>query len=229
MPFGDSTSGTSYHYEEKKPRLSKKPSIEPKDQNSSIDLQNVCFSCLFDHFRVYPCYNISRFQRPLEPSAVKFETVTSTPSTSTSIVSNRSTFKTTIRSSLEIPVKPSPQSPRSVALEQTSEKVVTADSSLQEPVKSTAKESVPPSLSIDQVKRPTSPQTKKTFPITTKVEEKPKPPEVIPEFYVSDAKQAAEPTRDAVINKQLSRAKDELFTLKNDKLHFEDFGKLAQV
>ncbi len=53
--------------------------------------------------------------------------------------------------------------------------------------------------------------------------------ETIPKFYFPNGQIITTLTLDTLLNKQLRQVKEELFLPKNDKLHLEDFGRLAQV
>jgi hypothetical protein len=71
-----------------------------------------------------------------------------------------------------------------------------------------------------------TPIAQKPSPTVTKSEDKPKKVEIIPKFYFPSGQN---PANDVQIARQLRQVKDELFIPKHDKLHLEDFGKLAQV
>ena len=73
---------------------------------------------------------------------------------------------------------------------------------------------------------PVTPPTPKLTPTAVKLDEKPKKAEIIPKFYFPNGQLS---TNDTLIAKQLKQAKEEFFLPKQDKLHLEDFGKLAQV
>jgi hypothetical protein len=59
-----------------------------------------------------------------------------------------------------------------------------------------------------------------------KSEEKQKTVEIVPKFYFPNGQNIINDTQ---MIKQLRQVKEELFLPKQDKLHLEDFGKLAQV
>ena len=76
---------------------------------------------------------------------------------------------------------------------------------------------------------PSTTLTSQPTPINVRIESTPKPVEPIPKFYFPNGKVTVTSTNETVIMKHLRQAKDELFIPKHDKLHLEDFGKLAQV
>ncbi len=86
------------------------------------------------------------------------------------------------------------------------------------------------SPSIEQIVKPvaTTPVGQKSSPASVKSEEKQKPAESIPKFYFPNG-QNTPSTNETELSKQLRQVKEELFLPKQDKLHLEDFGKLAQV
>lgn len=59
--------------------------------------------------------------------------------------------------------------------------------------------------------------------------EKSKPVESIPQFYFPTGKTITPAVIDAQLTKQLRQIKEEVFMTKHDKLHLEDFGRVAQV
>lgn len=65
--------------------------------------------------------------------------------------------------------------------------------------------------------------------ITPKTEETPKSIASIPKFYFPHGQIPTASSTDVLLGKQLRQAKEELFVPKHDKLHLEDFGRLAQV
>jgi hypothetical protein len=93
------------------------------------------------------------------------------------------------------------------------------------------------SVPSDNIIRPTSTPSKtttikETSPIPTTVikpEETSKSVETIPKFYFPNGQLTPTSSVDTLLNKQLRQVKKELFLPKHDKLHLEDFGRLAQV
>jgi hypothetical protein len=72
----------------------------------------------------------------------------------------------------------------------------------------------------------TTPVVQKSTPTIIKSEDKQKKAETIPKFYFPNGQNTPNDTQ---IARQLRQVKEELFIPKHDKLHLEDFGKLAQV
>ncbi|CAF0996128.1 unnamed protein product [Rotaria sordida] len=78
----------------------------------------------------------------------------------------------------------------------------------------------------------TTTTVKEISPIPTTVikpEETSKSVDTIPKFYFPNGQITMTSTTDTLLNKQLRHVKEELFLPKHDKLHLEDFGKLAQL
>ncbi|CAF1172308.1 unnamed protein product [Adineta steineri] len=88
-----------------------------------------------------------------------------------------------------------------------------------------------PVSSNEQISRPmpTPSFVPQTTPTVIKQEQKQKIAENIPKFYFPNGKLTATSTNETILVKQLRQVKEELFLPKHDKLHLEDFGKLAQL
>ncbi|CAF3365311.1 unnamed protein product [Rotaria sp. Silwood1] len=104
------------------------------------------------------------------------------------------------------------------------------------PVSSLPNENAQRQTSIPSKTTPTPTTTtttvKEVAPIpetVSKPEETSKPVETIPKFHFPNGQITTTTAIDTLINKQLHQVKEELFIPKHDKLHLEDFGKLAQL
>jgi len=169
----------------------------------------------------------------------KSETIASSPSTSTNIISNRSSStpsnETPAKQSKQTPIlQPHSQSPSTALRDQSPKLTSTGSTSSHESIGNIeSSPTVTTTKTPEQVVRPitttTTPVVQKTVPSTVKSQEKPKTVEIIPKFYFPNGQNSATSTNDTQLIKQLRQVKEELFLTKNDKLHIEDFGKLAQV
>ncbi|CAF0720392.1 unnamed protein product [Adineta ricciae] len=172
------------------------------------------------------------------PSSAKPEVIASTPIISASINSNRSTTSTTnttpARPSQQTPVlqppstavrEQSPRTPNTTVLSPNDRQ----DNNKSSPVVNAAKTPVLSSNEKPTRPMPSTTVTPQPTPINVRIESKPKPVEPIPKFYFPNGKVTTTSTNETVLMKHLRQAKDELFTPKHDKLHLEDFGKLAQI
>ncbi|CAF3267289.1 unnamed protein product [Rotaria sp. Silwood2] len=233
--LGETTPGISSRSEEKKQRSSKKISTTVNGSPSPIiDQQQVSI------------------EKVLTTQFPRSETTPSSPTTSTSSTPNRSSARTTSTPSKDVSSKqsqqtpisqPSPQSPSNVPLDQSPKPTNTTLTSAQQPVDNIISSptvtitktpiSSSPNEQVIQPKLTPSKTTtsivQQTTSITVKIEEKQKSVETIPKFYFSDEYNASVSTRDALLTKQLRKVQDELFVPKHDKLHLEDFGKVAQL
>ncbi|CAF3400247.1 unnamed protein product [Rotaria sp. Silwood2] len=233
--LGETTPGISSRSEEKKQRSSKKISTTVNGSPSPIiDQQQVSI------------------EKVLTTQFPRSETTPSSPTTSTSSTPNRSSARTTSTPSKDVSSKqsqqtpisqPSPQSPSNAPLDQSPKPTNTTLTSAQQPVDNIISSptvtitktpiSSSPNEQVIQPKLTPSKTTtsivQQTTSITVKIEEKQKSVETIPKFYFSDEYNASVSTRDALLTKQLRKVQDELFVPKHDKLHLEDFGKVAQL
>ncbi|CAF1082393.1 unnamed protein product [Rotaria sordida] len=231
--IGETTPGIISRSEEKKQRSSKKISTGVNGNITPIiDQQQVST------------------EKVSTTKLTKSETIPSSPITSTSSTTNRSSTKTTSIPSKDIPSKqsqktPISQSPTNVPVEQSFKPTNTTFTSILEPLNNivspsavtTTKTPISSSSSsneqvIQSILTPskiTTPIVEQTTSIIVKIKEKQKPVAIIPRFYFSDEHIAISSTNDTIFIKQLRKVQDELFIPKQDKLHAEDFGKLAQL
>ncbi|CAF4065285.1 unnamed protein product, partial [Rotaria magnacalcarata] len=187
-----------------------------------------------------PTSSIDQQQTSIEKQSTakltKYEAVSSSPSSPTDNIQNRSSINNIITPSKDIPSKQSqqtsiPQPASNFSLDQPLKPTNASVSSLRETPNNNLSSAkiIPAKTPSEQIARPTLVPSKTTTQTAGKVEERQNSVEIIPKFYFPDEQLAAVSTRDALISTQLRKAKDELFTTKNDKLRSEDFGKLAQL
>jgi len=161
----------------------------------------------------------------------KSEPILSSLSTSTNIISNRSSNETPSKQSKQTPVL-QPNSPSTILRDQSPKLTSTGSTSSHEPFDNIETSPfIKTTKTSEQVVRSisTSPVVQKTLPSTIKSQEKSKTIEIIPKFYFPNGQNTATSTNDTQLIKQLRQVKEEIFLPKNDKLHLEDFGKLTQV
>ncbi|CAF3378171.1 unnamed protein product [Rotaria socialis] len=219
FPLSESIPGPSGLNEEKRQRAPKKIStVLNGSPTSSIDQQQ------------------TSIEKQSNSKLTKYEAVPSSPSSPTNDIQNRSSTNNIITPSKDIPSKQSqqtliPQPASNVSLDQPLKPTNASVSALRETFdnnRSSAK-IIPAKTPTEQIAQPTLAPPKTTTQTAVKVEEGQNSVDIIPKFYFPDEQLAAVSTRDALISTQLRKAKDELFTTKNDKLRSEDFGKLAQL
>ncbi|UJR21734.1 hypothetical protein I4U23_024809 [Adineta vaga] len=214
------TPGISGNNDDKKLRIVKKP-LTDNTTPTTVDHQPVIT------------------EKVSTPQSTKPDIISSTSSASTNIISNRSTPSTTnttpTRSSQQTPIlqppsnisrEQSPRTPSTTVLSPTERH----DNNKPAPITNTAK--TPTStLSNEKITRPmpSTTVTPQITPINVRIETKPKPVEAIPKFYFPNGKLTPASTTETILSKHLRQAKEELFVPKHDKLHLEDFGKLAQL
>ncbi|CAF0749431.1 unnamed protein product [Adineta ricciae] len=163
----------------------------------------------------------------------------SKPAQQTPIVqTNTQSPSTTIRELSPTPSSPKPTTSGVASLREQFDSIEQSPSITATKTPTRAKSPVSVSVPTESVIRPSItpikpvPSVKETSPIPTSViqpEGTPKSVVDIPKFYFPNGKTTTPSSIESLINKQLNQANEDLFQPKHDKLHLEDFGKLAQL